>query len=68
MIHIVNVVASNRAFKKEIEDLSLFGMFHLTTEDLHKEAVLKSFADQNGSIRVLFATMAFGMGVDCEEG
>ncbi|XP_063962164.1 uncharacterized protein LOC135155823 [Lytechinus pictus] len=54
-----------KSFKKKINDVNLFAMFHLTTEDCRKEEVLKSFGDENGSIRVLFATMAFGMGVNC---
>eukprot|EP00794_Sanderia_malayensis_P008486 gene8486-9392_t len=36
------------------------------TEDAAKEYISKSFADINGSVRVLIATIAFGMGVDCK--
>ena len=42
----------------------LFDMFHGSIEDSVKSTITKSFADQNGAIRVLFATLAFGMGVD----
>lgn len=39
-------------------------MFHSTTEESVKENVIKSFADKHGEIRILFATIAFGMGID----
>lgn len=39
-------------------------MYHSTTEDSIKDTVAKSFAVATGEIRLLFATVAFGMGVD----
>jgi superfamily II DNA helicase RecQ len=32
-----------------------------------KEKVLKSFCDPNGKLRVVIATTAFGMGIDCQD-
>jgi len=39
--------------------------FTLVLPPSNKEAVLKSFQDPKGVIRILVATIAFGMGVDC---
>lgn len=41
-------------------------MLHSCSPSANKEAVLRSFNDPNGTIRVLVATIAFGMGVDCK--
>ena len=43
-----------------------YAMFHSTTEDPIKKHIVKSFQDPKGTIRVLFATIAFGMGIDCK--
>ncbi len=43
-----------------------FNMFHGASEEEVKNAITKSFADPKGELRVLFATIAFGMGVDCK--
>ena len=43
----------------------LLGMLHSCSPPSNKEAVLKSFQDPKGAIRILVATIAFGMGVDC---
>ena len=40
-------------------------MFHSQTSEEIKEHILDSFKTSNGSVRVLLATIAFGMGVDC---
>ena len=42
----------------------LVAMYHRTTDDDVKDHVQQSLAIANGEIRVLFATVAFGMGVD----
>ena len=47
-------IASNR----------LFGMYHSGTNDHIKDIVMKSLADPCGKIRVVFATVALGMGVN----
>ena len=40
-------------------------MLYSCSPPSNKEAVLKSFQDPKGVIRILVATIAFGMGVDC---
>ena len=42
-----------------------FAMFDSQTSEEIKEHILDSFKTSNGSVRVLLATIAFGMGVDC---
>ena len=44
-----------------------FNMFHGASEEEIKSEITKSFADPKGELRVLFATIAFGMGVDCKD-
>lgn len=41
-------------------------MLHSCSPQANKEAVLGSFQDPKGIIRVLVCTIAFGMGVDCK--
>jgi superfamily II DNA helicase RecQ len=41
-----------------------YAMYHATTDKKVQDNVIDSFRDPDGSIRVLFATTAFGMGVD----
>ena len=43
----------------------LLEMLHSCSPPSNKEAVLKSFQDPKGVIRILVATIAFGMGVEC---
>ena len=42
----------------------LFGMYHSVTNDSIKEVVMKSLSDPYGKIRVVFATVALGIGVN----
>lgn len=42
----------------------LFAMYHKKTHKLVKETVETEFCKEKGSVRVLFCTIAFGMGVD----
>lgn len=42
-------------------------MFHSCTDDKRKEIVLKEFTKNSGSIRILIATVAFGMGINVQE-
>ena len=41
-------------------------MFHAGTDDKIKSFILDSFTKESRTVRVLFATTAFGMGVDCK--
>lgn len=41
-------------------------MLQSCTPEANKAAILQSFQVENSSLRVLVATIAFGMGVDCE--
>ena len=49
---------------KEISDNRLFGMFHSNTSFHNKEIILDSMTRADGVVRVVFATMALGMGVN----
>ena len=42
----------------------IFAMFHAKISDEHKATILQSFSNVQGICRVLFATVAFGMGVN----
>ena len=42
-------------------------MLHSCTPASNKENILQSFQKEQGYIRILVATIAFGMGVDCKE-
>ena len=41
-----------------------FAMFHAKITDELKSTIMHSFSDPNGNCRILFATVAFGMGVN----
>lgn len=43
-----------------------YEMFHGSNEDAMKTNITKSFAKQDGNVRVIFATIAFWMGLDCK--
>ena len=43
---------------------AIFGMFHAKATDYEKSALLESFSNSDGVCRVLFATVAFGMGIN----
>jgi superfamily II DNA helicase RecQ len=43
----------------------LMEMLHSCTTEDNKKCILESFQNENGTIRILVATIAFGMGVDC---
>lgn len=42
----------------------LFGMFHASTPANNKDIILKSLVEHEGVVRVVFATVALGMGVN----
>ena len=41
-------------------------MLHSCTPDQNKEAILEVFQKEDSPVRILVATIAFGMGVDCK--
>ena len=42
-------------------------MFHSRIDELNQEHILKSMAVVDGSVRVLLATIAYGMGINCKD-
>ena len=48
----------------EISDNRLFGMFHAQTPQHNKDVILSSMQKEDGIVRVVFATVALGMGVN----
>lgn len=44
----------------------LVDMYTSVTVDSVKEQIVKSFCDPNGNLRVIICTVAFGMGLDCQ--
>lgn len=42
----------------------LFGMFHSNTPEHNKDTFLKSLSKPDGKVRVIFATVALGMGIN----
>ena len=42
-------------------------MFHSRIDELNREQILQSMAVSDGSIHVLIATIAYGMGIDCKD-
>ena len=43
---------------------ALFGMFHAKITNKDKDILLRSYSDPDGKCRVMFATIAFGMGMN----
>ena len=42
----------------------MYAMFHSKTSQPVKDSVLESFLDPSGHVRIVFCTVAFGMGID----
>ena len=51
----------------KVSDNRLFGIFHANTPEHNKEVILKSLDDPNGVVRVVFATVALGMGINLQD-
>ena len=51
----------------KISDNRLFGMFHSNTPQHNKDVILKSLTQSDGIVRVVFATVALGMGVNIKD-
>lgn len=48
----------------QVSDNRLFGMYHANTPPHNKDVILQSLQKEDGVVRVVFATMALGMGVN----
>ena len=48
----------------KISDNRLFGMYHANTPTNNKEVILNSIQKDDGVVRLVFATVALGMGVN----
>ena len=45
---------------------SMVEMYHSRIDDLNQEKILNDFAKSDGQIRILIATIAYGMGINCQ--
>ncbi len=50
-----------------VSDNRLFGMYHSNTPQHNKVVILKSLVSPDGVVRVVFATVALGMGIDLRD-
>lgn len=51
----------------KISDNRIIGMFHSSTPQHNKDVILKSLTQSDGIVRVVFATVALGMGVNIKD-
>ena len=51
----------------EVSDNRLFGMYHSCTPQYNKDIILESLRDPKGVVRIVFATIALGMGIDLQD-
>ena len=56
--------ASYMCFQNKSIHNCLFAMYHSRIDENDKKAILESMANPNGTCRILFATIAFGMGIN----
>ena len=47
----------------ELSENCLFGMFHASTPQHSKDVIMGSLQDCHGTVRVVFANVAMGMGI-----
>ena len=52
---------------EKVSDNRLFGMFHSSTPEYNKDVIIRSLASPDGVVRIVFATVALGMGVDLRD-
>ena len=52
---------------EKLSDHRLFGMFHANTPQHNKDVILRSLAKSDGVVRVVFATVALGMGINLRD-
>ena len=48
----------------ELSENRLFGMIHASTPQHSKDVIMGSFQDCHGTVRIVFACVAMGMGID----
>ena len=51
-------------YPPELSENHLFGMFHASTPQHSKDVIMGSLQDCHGTVRVVFASVAMGMGID----
>lgn len=51
----------------EIAENRIFGMYHSCTPQHNKHVILENLRDPSGKVRVVFATVALGMGIDLQD-
>ena len=51
----------------QVSDHRLFGMFHASTPHYNRDVILKSLQVTDGVVRVVFATVALGMGINLQD-
>ena len=51
----------------ELSENRLFGMFHASTPQHSKDVIMGSLQDCHGTVRVVFASVAMGVGIDYME-
>ena len=51
----------------EVSDNRLFGMYHSCTPQYNKDIILESLRDPKGVVRIVFATIALGMGINLQD-
>ncbi len=49
---------------EQISNNRLFGMYHSRTDEHNKQVIMESMGKVDGTVRIVFATMALGMGVN----
>ena len=53
--------------QKKFSDNRLFGMFHANTPQHNKEVIFSNLSRLDGVVRVVFATVALGMGINLRD-
>ena len=51
-------------YPPELSENRLFGMFHASTPQHSKDVIMGSLQDCHGTVRVVFASVAMGMGIE----
>ena len=52
---------------EELSENRLFGMYHSCTPQHNKDVILQSLRKPDGVVRIVFATVALGMGIDLQD-